>query len=255
MNQREYHSFSILSVKDQAFYIKYHQTDNPNMQNYTNKYVNRRLFSSNNEKFIFYDNYNVKIYNMITGNVFNIFVSNKIVRSAALSADGSQFIYCDDNKYLKFWNLNTLELITEIHLDVVIRSIDFSPDKTKIVCCCTDSSANSHVRIYCLKSFNVLYTIEDNDITLAVFSADSNMVATSDINGDIAVWDLPNNKMLYSYVKFNTVTNKHLSFSACGLKVAFIDVDGKYKIWDVKTGSVVKRFDLDLNNVIKLTYI
>lgn len=80
----------------------------------------------------------------------------------------------------------------------------------------------------------------DNILSVA-FSPDAKLLATSDTNGEIRLWQVADGKQLLTFQGHKSWV-KSVAFSPDGQKLASGSIDNNVWLWDVKTGQCLKVF-------------
>jgi len=142
------------------------------------------------------------------------------------------------------------------HQDPIITS-DFSKDGHLIV-----SATWQIVKLWDISNGKKLQQFEfdgyENQVYAVNLSPDGDHLVTASCNGTIKVWETESGKLLHSLkafdpdycqiiLNFNTLTS--LSFSPDGKTVVVSTPDSKFKLFDVKTGVLIKEINANLEQV------
>ena len=189
-----------------------------------------------------------------TGNsiqLINIYNGSKIqenilspnyLSSVAISADGKKIAFCIDEG-IKISNMPGLEsqiLSTEGH---DCDELKFSKDGNFIAL----ASRNSKLKVWGLKNKKLIKTIDtfqNAPLIDLIFSTDNNSLVVATEN-DVKIWNLENNSSKSIDNRYRIKSNKisAIALSPSNNKMAVGDKEGFIKVFDIKSGSLLKNFD------------
>lgn len=176
--------------------------------------------------------------------------------SAAWSPDGSQIAFLKDDK-VHFWDVNNAHLLKTVNLSVDLRFIKWSP-RDDYIAFCGEKDLNTYIYLFSLKDEKE-YKIEDDSIysNTRQFGFDFSPDGSSIIYQREEYYNLlkiPEN--LSSSIKvesyqvsstYNATHRPHVSWASDGKKVALIDKEKGFGIYDDNLNVLVsKKLDYEL---------
>jgi WD40 repeat protein len=79
-------------------------------------------------------------------------------------------------------------------------------------------------------------------VLTVIFSFDSKKIASSDQNGEIIIWSMPEGKMIRR-IKGHTELVQDVSFADDNIRLVSGSLDKTIKLWDTDTGNLLFSFD------------
>lgn len=180
-------------------------------------------------------NQGIEIWNAGNGEKLKSLNYNGRIESAIFSNNGkfAALISGNDNR-LMLWNADIEEEITPTDFSGGFALADISSDGKKILM----DSSNSDPQIYNLHNKKLITIMRNRgfvDHTALVFSPDGKRVAAGITDGSLDVWDIENDKLLYS-VKGHSNQVTSVEYSHDGKRILTGSLDKTAVIWDAETG-------------------
>ena len=177
----------------------------------------------------------IVLWESLTGKVLAELAGHSSPVSAiAISADGKLVASSGDaDGSIKLWSTETRQELTTLRGSLGILSLDFSPDKRRIV----SSGRDNSIRVWDVESGKELFNLGNRSSwTLKVrFSPDGKMFASTDMGFTIKLWDSETGKLVQT-LKGHANTIYSLAFSPDGKRLATGSDDKTIRIWDLKSG-------------------
>ena len=175
--------------------------------------------------------------------------TNKI-QSIAFSPDGNTLASGSQDRTICLWDINTGDLIRTIsgHTGGIL-GVTFSLDGQTLI----SNDWDSVVNYWDADTGNPLRTTKLNDRSRDIlFSPDKETLAISTGFGGIYLWDANNDKHLHTLSRvINDIDPvMDVSFSPDGQMLVTTSWEG-IRLWDVKTGSLLRIIRADLNNAVR----
>jgi len=211
------------------------------------------MWSADGKMFVVESSAGGYVYDAVTWNLLH-----EIPRSSVRDDRLSQIILFPDQQNLLlisgyeglFWkyDLNTKEIL-RVYEDVTIKTYErplFSPDGKLFAfgdSLCSDTSTPSCRKIlsvYDAITGNLIYRLPENgldqwgDMSVYVFSPDSQLIAAGGTDDLVRVWDLSTGVLKYQFQHESDV--KSLSFSPDGSVLISAGLDAAVRFWDMKEG-------------------
>lgn len=185
----------------------------------------------------------IQLINIYNGSkVQENILSTNYLSSITISSDGKKIAFCTDEgiKVLSIPGLESEVLSTEGH---DCDELKFSKDGNFIAL----ASRNSKIKIWNLqnkKLVNTLDTFQNAALIDLVFSTDNKFLVVATEN-DVKVWDLANNssRNIENRYKIKATKISAIALSPSNNKIAVGDKEGYVKIFDLKSGALIKNFD------------
>jgi WD40 repeat protein len=154
----------------------------------------------------------------------------------AISADGEWVATGDSKGIIALWNLADGSEIARFAGDAgPIKSVDFSPDKSKLVFSATDKAVHildleQKVELFVLKK----HTLNINKVA---FSPDGGSVISGGDDFQIMIWDAQSGEFTRKYSAAKKIND--LSISSDGSSVAVALNNATVEIWDLRQGTLI----------------
>ncbi|MGE0103363.1 MAG: protein kinase [Blastocatellales bacterium] len=157
------------------------------------------------------------------------------VGAIAISADSRTIATSGEvDGLVKLWDVETGNEIMTLQGQFGTLSLDFSPDKHRLVSCGRDNS----IRIWDLTTGKELFNLGNRGSwTLKVrFSPDGKTLASTDMGFTVKLWDIDSGRLVQT-LKGHANTIYSLAFSPDGKRLASGGDDKTVRLWDLKTGA------------------
>lgn len=196
-----------------------------------------QIITSNN------DNY-VRFWNMVDGSTPEVVATDiGSIFSIAVSPDG-KYVAAGGEGFegntISIIEYETLEhRIIQGHMGIV-TSVEFSYDSQHII-----SAASDTVKIFDVKSGKEIskFTADnDNYISSIASHPYEDIVAIGDYEKNIYLWDISKNQQVFS-ISLHDKKISALKFSITGDTLISASEDGSIRLWDSKSGMLLKKID------------
>ena len=182
----------------------------------------------------------IKLWDIATGtNIATLEGHKDLIYSISFSPDGVILASGSRDKTVKLWNVATGQNIATLegHKDEVF-SVSFSPDGTMLA----SGSYDTTVKLWEVMTKENIATLKHKRQVVSIaFSSNGEALASGIWDGTILLWDMKtgiNIDTIEGHTERYHVSS--LSFSPDGLSLASVSfVDGRVKVWDLGTGSVI----------------
>ncbi len=178
----------------------------------------------------------------LSANYLHTLVHGNAIFYLAFNSDGTQFASASRDQTVKVWDPLTGELLVELpHGTDNVAGVVFSPDNTQVY----SGDWNGSIRIWDItfagaaESPPLFIKQEAHDIAL---SRDGNLLATSHLNGVIALWNMHTGENLWS-VEGHSDWVLDIDISPDATLIATASSDGTAKVWDAMSGEILLTFD------------
>ncbi|EUC59025.1 tyrosine kinase family catalytic domain protein [Rhizoctonia solani AG-3 Rhs1AP] len=145
---------------------------------------------------------------------------------------------------VQLWDVQEMKLAANLlkgHTDVV-RSVDFSPDGTRVVSSSNDGSI--HVwDVEHRKPTVAPLKVHTDWVRSAVFSPDGSQIASCSFDCTVRLWDARGGTTTGNPYKGHTNWVHSVAWSPCGLYVVSGGEDNTVRVWDVRTSRQVQLFE------------
>lgn len=144
-----------------------------------------------------------------------------------------------------------------------INEVSWSPDNTKLL---SHSWGDGSLRLWDVKtgrqiwSVNTLFIqkgVETSTLISFDWSADQKLIASTGYNGRAQLWDAETGRLLWMIDAHND-SGRVVRFSPSGEYLISIgqpeDSEGEIKLWNVKTGTLVRRFIGKAENIVAASF-
>lgn len=163
--------------------------------------------------------------------------------------DNGMFFTGGNDNMIKIWDTNQFTTVESLNFNYKINQIDCLQDTSYIIVACEDY----YPRLIDLKTLNMGVTVfgkrtgrtpemmdpKSEILSCKINPRDSNIIASSDIDGRIKIWDIrKGNQLLHELIKCDTKQGGHsracndLIWNTNGKKLISIGLDGKIIQWD-----------------------
>ena len=211
------------------------------------EWINKACFIADDKKVITIAmNGNLRFWDATTGNLLTCFNDSAYHTDIEISpdekwiitSDGSvEFMGTEKSKEVRIWDLQTQKLFTVIKAHTNgIHSIEFSPDRKKIV----TSSYDHTAKIWNVASGKMLIDLIGHyDIVYSThFSPDGKKLATASADNTAIVWDAETGLRL-ARLEGHTDYVYAAEFDNTGKKTVTVSNDSTVKTWDAGTGRLL----------------
>ncbi len=210
----------------------------------------------------------IKMWDVETGKLLQSLPGlTKLTSSVSFSPNGKLLAnsnggvtYKDKEEVVKIWEFKDgkwqhIQTLTENKASV--RSISFSPDSQKLVCCVSlyDDSQKYHpIKIYDVNTYE-FKTLEGHIslILSTAFHADNQRLVSSSEDETIKIWDINTGKCLktlYGYTDWQLAIALHPN----GEILASGDNNATVRLWNIKTGKCLKTLLGHKNTIWSLAF-
>ena len=180
----------------------------------------------------------IKIWNAKTGKLLTNFIGHQAaVYDVKFSPDSNNAVSASGDGTVRLWDVKTGKLLKKLDNKGKLLRLDFSRNGSKVAFAGNDNSVNT-------------WDLQDNDskiigkheiikssrprISYITFNSAGNLLASSDYNGFIKLWDVEKNKVL---MMIDTKSFIHgLAFSPDSKMLASADGEATIKLW--KLGNI-----------------
>ncbi len=179
-----------------------------------------------------------------------------IVRSIAISPDGTKIVSGSNDHMVKLWNIATRSMYRTFtrHTENV-RSVAFSPNGQQIA-----SSGNDNtIVLWNVKTGQRLRTIKGRSsrtrqsINMISYSPHGDKIAGANNDRTVSVWDTKTGALLINLPGHRQIVNAVL-FSPDGKTIASCSMDKTIKLWDSKTGKELKSLQGHSDNITSIDF-
>jgi WD40 repeat protein len=181
------------------------------------------------------NNQNIKIWDIQSGRLLNIFHKKNICEMIFIS--GEELVAAENNdhniKLYKFSNMADEKLLSTLYTDYTYRAI-FSPNGQMVA-----STNEDGIRLWNVLDGKLNLLIKNTEGTLFMaFSPDSQLIVAGFLDGDVGLWKASNGEFVHILVGHtNCVTC--MVFSPNNQIIATTGLDQSIKLWDVSTGNLL----------------
>jgi RNA polymerase sigma factor (sigma-70 family) len=184
------------------------------------------------------------------------------VLAVAFSPDGKHVVSAGTDKTITFWDVATGAQFRKLHGHTdFVRALAFSPDARVLA----SGSYDRSVRLWPLTpaAGPVQHNAPHEGNVLAVaFSPDGRLLASAGADKQVLVWDVAGGKVLYTLKHEGSNSVGALGFSPDGRVLASGSADpgnqtrlfGKVRLWDVRTGKLLRKMGQNNGAVISLAF-
>jgi serine/threonine protein kinase/WD40 repeat protein len=171
---------------------------------------------------------------LATGTCTRIPAHNAEVLAIAFSPDGSTLVSSGPDQSVKFWDLNTNELLRAIETRSYITDIQFSPDGRRL-------AVSDSLRGFCVLDASSLTELgglrsEPQHVSKLAMYRDE-ILATAGGDDRIVLWDMESGNRLDTLVGHEGDV-RDMAFSHDGMSLASSAADGTLRLWPV--GQIVR---------------
>ena len=174
----------------------------------------------------------VKLWNLRNNTVTTLGHHSDTVNSVAFSRDGQLLVSGSDDYTFKVWDfsrqreIESLQHITDNTMSQ-IKAVAFSPNGQRL------ATAGAHVKLWNTHNWTEVTTLRHNEWVWAIaFSADGQLLAAGDANGQINVWDVQKHHLLIQ-LQGGTEDIGSVAFSPNNRILAAAGYEGKIRLWQV----------------------
>lgn len=165
-----------------------------------------------------------------------------IIQSINLNTDNKTILSCSIDMTIKLWDIENLSHIKTItgHKDY-IYSVYFIPNSNMII----TNSEDKTIKIWHLLTGRCIYTLKlkETPLPLKISNNGNYFVFSEYYKGNIHLWDLINKKEISILNTSSNSTIKAFSFSKDDDLLLSGGCDKIIRLWDIKTGKLVKTFN------------
>ncbi|MDQ1266793.1 MAG: Choice-of-anchor protein [Bacteroidota bacterium] len=182
----------------------------------------------------------IKIWDANTGTLLRTLSGHtNNIRTISWNSAGTKIASGSQDFSVKIWNASTGSLLYTLpgHTDYVY-SVAWSPDDSKVI----SGSGDETIKIWNANTGSLIknYTAHNGYISSVSYSSDGLRFVSGSSDGTFKIWDANTYELkLTMYV--NSVELISLLWDSAGTKIYCCNSEG-IKIWDAKTGSLLKSF-------------
>ncbi|ETO07821.1 hypothetical protein RFI_29569, partial [Reticulomyxa filosa] len=206
-------------------------------QKYSNC-VNSVRFSLDGTKVISSSNYEIKIWDIKSGNKIQELNGHPdYIKDAQFSPDGTIIMSYSNNRVIRLWDAKLgIEIKRLLGHEDIVKSAKFSPDGTSII----SGSRDGTIILWNVKSGQEIQRLEGllNSIDHLCFSPNGQQIVVT--SNRVTIWDLKLWERIHEFVDLDYV--KDAKFSPDGLYVIFYLRNGLIHIHNVLTGKQLNKF-------------
>ena len=193
-------------------------------------------FIDNDQKILYCDNANIKIWNFKDEN--NIIITDNFAFPCFhVSSDEHLLVYANSNKEIKILDIVANKLIQLFNDEELHAHVSFSKDNQKIV----SSDINGNIKIWDINTAQPICAISSDGkwMTKAGFSDDDNKIVSGGYCNNICIWNANNGELL-KRMECDDCMTVNLSFLDNDQKIISIQngVSESVYIWDVESGQL-----------------
>ncbi|MGA2296281.1 MAG: T9SS type A sorting domain-containing protein [FCB group bacterium] len=206
---------------------------------YISDWVRDAKYSPDGRKIIACTDNLIYIWDSKTGFLINTSNYTDWSEKIRFTPDGSKIIAGGYDKVIRFWDLQTGNLIDSIPGNFSpILDVRYSPDGSKIAC--AGNWGDTIVNLWDAKTKSLINTIPTGSSNFKFnFSPDGNKIITGSDNNSIYLWDANTGTLLNTFIGHSkNIYNAY--FSPDGTEIISGSDDYTIKIWDTKSGSLLK---------------
>ena len=209
------------------------------------------------------DDGSIKIWDASSGRLFKtLYGHSDGINTINYSPDGKYLASGSADKSIKIWDASSGRLFKTLHSHSDgINTINYSPDGKFLA----SGSADKSIKIWDTSSgrlFKTLYSHSDGINTIN-YSPDGKFLASGSADKSIKIWDITSGKLLrtiqgHDYSISTVDYSPDGAFLASGSYHAFSHsgptTSRSIKVWDMKTGKLVKTLEDFSDGVTSITY-
>ena len=191
----------ISSMQNKDFIINELYNKLSNEKQKYNPVINpQKIETQNDDHFIFSSNVNFSVFHTIKDSYNNLFTDNSFTCFESLD-NITYLVYATENLSIKFYNLYTLQIISEIknaHRCSIINFRHYIYDKKDVIM--SISGKNNNIKLWDIISFSCILNFENINQNGYIYSAclinndNQNYIVTSNFN-----WQNPENIKIYNF--------------------------------------------------------
>lgn len=137
---------------------------------------------------------------------------------------------------IRLWDVNSGGIIKEwLGHNKSVKAIKFSSDEKILV-----SSTDNVIKVWSLINYSNTSTFSSSNINSISISYDKTRLAASSNNGNVLIYDLSKNKLLYSFSAHNGIVNS-LDFSVDNNLLTTAGSDSVIKVWNCANWSQISK--------------
>ncbi len=193
-----------------------------------------------------------RIYRTATGALIRVLQRGAAVNSISFSLDGRTVVTAGADGNARLWSTATWKLLHILHHDGPVRSASFSKDGSLVVTAGDDKTA----RVWSVDSGQPVSIIHlDGPVSSASFSPDGHTVVTvgSDPQGHLTarLYDASTGAFLIALDERGITS---ATFSPDGKLVATTSNDRTARVWDARSGALVRTFPETQGHVVAAVF-
>ena len=158
------------------------------------------------------------------------------VSSIDVNRSGNVLAVGYEDGTIRLWDVNSGGIIKEwLGHNKSVKAIKFSSDEKILV-----SSTDNVIKVWNLINYSNISTFSSSNINSISISYDKTRLAASSNNGNVLIYDLSKNKLLYSFSAHNGIVNS-LDFSVDNNLLTTAGSDSVIKVWNCANWSQISK--------------